>query len=165
MIERYLFVEALMSSGSSGIFPGMWIADSDPKYLNALVFLSHLSLYWFFDWYLLFSMIVGDGGPLDLCLLGRLPLLPRIDVLTWMLAVLVRFFPMAIFHFPYQLRYDSILSSFAATARADLPLYWGMWAHSKWDGAMSDLSSTKLNSCLPVTLSGTSPSQRHIAVR
>ena len=76
-------------------------------------------------------MIAADGALLDLCLFGRLPLLPRVDVLTCMLAALVRFFLLAIFRFPYQLRYDGISSSFAATARPwEQILVASLWAHS-----------------------------------
>ena len=47
------------------------------------------------------------------------------------LVALVRFFLLVIFRFPYQLRYGSILSCFAATARAcEQILVTFQWAHS-----------------------------------
>ena len=101
----------MTSLGGSGISPGMLIADLQPKHLKALASLSHFSLYWrLFDQSPLFSTIAADDALLDLCLFERLPLLPRVGI--------GRFFLLAIFRFPYQLRYDGISSSFAATARA-----------------------------------------------
>ena len=87
MNEWYLFIDAtcMTSLGVSGILPAMRIADLQPKHLKALVSLSHFSFYWWlFDWFPLFSTILADGALLDLCLLGRPPLLPRVDVLTWL---------------------------------------------------------------------------------
>ena len=95
----------MMSLGGSGISPGMLIADLQPKHLKALASLSHFSLYWrLFDQSPLFSTIAADDALLDLCLFERLPLLPRVGI--------GRFFLLAIFRFPYQLRYDGISSSF-----------------------------------------------------
>lgn len=77
----------MTSLGGSGILLGMRIADSRPKHLKALVCLSHFSLYWrLFYRSPLFPMIAADGA------LNDLLLLPRVDVLTCMLAALVRFF-------------------------------------------------------------------------
>ena len=69
----------MKSFRASGSSPGMRIADSQMKYLKALVSLSHFSLcFWFFERSLLFSKIATHGALFDCRLLRHLPVFPRV---------------------------------------------------------------------------------------